>query len=190
MKIGDRVKHQSGAFDFTGTLLGCVVTRNGARNWVVEQEGTNYVQLFGEWSLNLLETKLTVNAVPGMVEYFDALPPPPPPPPPPPEFPIKLWVPIKAVPGQSPQRNRFNAEVRTFLPLKPLASLVVEDVKCEIVFHFPRSETGDIDNLTKSVLDSLKGSVIYDDKQVKELHAKYAANSRTGFDVILTKYAP
>lgn len=203
MKIGDKVRHQSSNFDFIGTLLICFVSSRGVRHWVVEQEITGYTQLFGEYSLSLIETKLEVNAlsIDPMVEWFNSLPAdiastipaqfaiPKPTPLPPPAYPVKMFVPIKVVPGQAAGRGKFNQDVLSYLPKRPLSFLITESIKCEIIFHFPKSEIGDIDNLTKTVLDALKGSVIYDDKQVKELHAKYLPNTKTGFDVVITKYA-
>jgi crossover junction endodeoxyribonuclease RusA len=51
--------------------------------------------------------------------------------------------------------------------LKPLDG----ELKVEINAYRPR-KSGDLDNLFKVMLDSLKGSAFHDDKQIVEIHAK------------------
>lgn len=184
MKIGDKVKHQSGNFSFVGTVLGTVTSKRGENLCVVEQKDTDYVQLFGEHSLTVFETKLTVES-----DFFDSIPIPPPPPPIP-AFPVLIFVPVKPLPHQAAKAQRFKTEVRqNYLLPKPFVSLITGSVKAELEFHFEGECTGDLDNLVKPVLDLLKGSVIYDDKQVKEISAKFVCpSSKTGFGIRLTSH--
>lgn len=192
MNIGDKVKHISGAFDFSGTLMGKVRV-SGRELLVVEQDNTRYVQMFHESSLKLIAVSLAVKRETATLgeEWFDEIVPPPPPPKP--DFPVMIFVPVKAQPKNGNGGSKhFSNEVRlNYLPLKPLQSLITESVRAEIEFHFTGVSIGDIDNLLKPTLDLLKGSVIYDDSQVKDLSARFVPNStRTGFKVKLTPYEP
>lgn len=194
MNIGDKVKHQSGSFDFKGTLLACGVTSSGRRVWMVEQEGTCITMLFEEYSLNLISCgvrKLVVKRIRDDepeekpqtdLEWFDSIKPQPTQSTP--ELPHSVWVPIKARPGK---RSGFRSEVRLYyLTAKPYSSLITCDLTAEVEFHFHSESSGDLDNLLKPTLDLLKGSVIYDDQQIKQIVAKVVPrSSREGFLVTL-----
>lgn len=193
MKIGDKVKHQSGSFNFTGNLLGNFVTSDGRRIWAVEQEGTRYCTLFDEYALNPISVKLEVQRGDD-IEWFNGLSPeaamnaqPVYIPPPKPTFPVKLFVPVKPLPAQAQKVTLFKNEVKlNYLTKKPFQSLLTEALQAELEFHFFKETSGDLDNLVKPVLDLLKGSIIYDDKQIKELSARFVCPSpREGFSITL-----
>lgn len=185
MIVGDRVKHQSGDFEFEGSLMGTVVTSKGRRIAIVEQYGTGFVQLFGETSLTVLEKKLPVmgELYPDEVPKYV--------PPPRPTMPLIIFVPIQPVSGSGNMASAFKTRVKQYyLTPKPHASLIIENVAVEFEFHFKGNEVGDVDNLIKPSLDALKGSVLYDDKQVKRVTAEYFPNSdKDGFRVKITPYA-
>ncbi len=143
-------------------------------------------------SLEVIGTKLEVRSDGAAVDpdkWFDEIVPPPPPPKP--ELPIELFVPVKALPYNASKVNQFRSEVRlNYLPLKPYASLITDSVKAEVEFHFVANTVGDIDNLLKPTLDLLKGSVLYDDNQIKELGRVHfvCPSPRAGFRIRLTKH--
>lgn len=183
MKTGDRVQHSSGNFIFIGTLLGMVVDRKGSRLWAVEQDGSHYVQLFGEYSLKLL----------GPGDWFDGIAPVVAPPAPvKPEFPIIIHIPERAVPHGAVQVNGLRSRTKlNILPARPREALRSEFVKVQIDFAFTGTVVGDIDNLTKPILDLLKGSVIVDDGQVRELSCRVMPNQPvSSIKITLTAYEP
>ncbi len=62
------------------------------------------------------------------------------------------------------------------------------NIKVEYRAFRPR-KTGDLDNLNKSILDSLKGSAFFDDKQIIEIHAfrfEDAKNPRVEIEILET----
>lgn len=211
MNIGDKVKHQSGNFDYTGHVIGFVTSSAGFRSVVIEQEGTKYMQLFAEHSLNVLEeakpltrklvvkhlspTEAEIEAIPQTpIEWFDAIGPsaheralqhrP--------TLPLKLWVPVKPKSHQAAAIGAFKSEVRlNYLPTRNTSQLITENIKVDMEFHFNGLAIGDLDNLVKPTIDLLKGAVIYDDAQVKELTARLVPHiPKLGFQVVLTPYAP
>lgn len=207
MNVGDKVKHQSGNFNFTGKVIALATGSNGQRSVVVQQEDTGYMQLFGEHSLNVLEEarplvrKLVVKHFTDEPEYhtnedwYQDLPatnahqrslmarP---------QLPLKLWVPVKPKSHQAAAIGAFKAEVRlNYLPTRPVTYLITDNIKVDMEFHFNGLAIGDLDNLVKPTIDLLKGAVIYDDAQVKELTARLVPHSpKLGFQVVLTKYVP
>ena len=101
---------------------------------------------------------------------------------------IHIFIPITAKSHSSiGVRNRFAQKVRSeYLPRRPLLALPAIPYVAILEYHFKHDAVGDIDNLTKTVLDVIKGSLIRDDRQIKELHAYIVEDSSTpGFDIKL-----
>ena len=192
MEMGDKVRHNSGSFAFSGTVIGIVRASSGRRVVAVEQDVTNYVQLFGQENLTVTGHSLSVNHEQVDPFFGEPIVIVPPPPPPKPSFPVDIFIPVTPVPRQAARYAGFKGNVRmNYLPAKPPQSLITEKVKAEIEFHFSATPIGDLDNLTKPVLDLLCGSIIHDDNQVMELAVKYMPHSKqSGFRVRLTAYAP
>lgn len=98
-----------------------------------------------------------------------------------------IFVPILARPKAAALRQGFREEVRRrYLPARAWEDLPTGNCRATVTFYFRGTNMGDIDNLCKPVLDVIKGSLIRDDSQIKELHAYAKENSPyTGFEITL-----
>lgn len=107
----------------------------------------------------------------------------------------RLWIPGKPVPWQRTRGNRSTEprygawkeaagwEMRSQWREAPLTeavaiSISVADSGIEVIFsesHLdrPRGVKGDLDNYVKAILDAAQGVVIQDDRQVRELGARF-----------------
>ncbi len=187
MKIGDKVRKITG-YRFFGTVVAIGTKSDGKEFAVVEiepntnAEGLLYIHILS--SLEVIpDGTPTVTGV--MSDVLEPVPPPPKP-----DFPVSMFIPLKALPANASKVNQFKSQVRlNFLPYKPHQSLITESVTAEVEFHFTGTPVGDLDNLLKPVLDLLKGSVLWDDAQIKGLSAKFVTPSeQMGFRVRLTKH--
>ena len=100
---------------------------------------------------------------------------------------MKITVPIDAIPQERPRvynrvavdppkSKNFKLQLAAIVKsLRPSSVLLTGKIKLDIqIFRNKKSVTsrrfGDIDNLTKSVMDALTGVLWLDDSQITELH--------------------
>ena len=81
----------------------------------------------------------------------------------------------------------FKEQLQWLLPKLP--KLLKEPLKVELHYYRPLKETaqsyGDIDNLTKAVLDACNGIIWCDDRQIVELHCyKHKGDGKIEMEVM------
>ena len=175
LKIGQRVKHRAGEFNFIGEIIGICRTKNGGILAAVEEENSHYTALFGMHSLDAHDEPVVVK-VPVVRQVT---------------LPYEIYIPVKAIPADGFKRRATQMKVEAeYLQKKPFELLVREKVHAEVEFHFSGTRAGDLDNLLKPTLDMLKGSVLVDDGQIVSMSSKIVEHSeKEGFSIRLTAYA-
>lgn len=102
---------------------------------------------------------------------------------------INIFVPIP-VPNRinRQKKARWFSEVPKYIPILEEVQYPTHKKKYQLnlVLHFPYYQNVDIDNALKGIIDSLKGRLMWDDRQIKELHVKVVENSsQNGVDISL-----
>lgn len=105
---------------------------------------------------------------------------------------IRKFVPFVPKTRVKKAKRKFKVACRTG-PLPVRDNLPTGNMVAVLSFHLPPRiqgeafmQSADIDNLLKQSLDVVKGSLIRDDVQIKELHARIVESSdKVGFYVTL-----
>lgn len=102
---------------------------------------------------------------------------------------IKRFVPLMPFTHSKTAIRAFKKEVQEHLPKKTISRLSTKDYIAVVDYHMrhdSRKNLPDLDNLLKQTLDVVKGSLIADDRQVKEIHAKLTHDTQKhGFYITL-----
>ena len=100
----------------------------------------------------------------------------------------KIFLPFVPCGGSKPKnRQKFIKEVQAFLVENEFTKFYIKspNIKMMIQFHYKSAEqTKDIDNSLKGLLDGMKGYLFFDDRQIKDIHARIVAPSnKIGIEV-------
>jgi len=97
-------------------------------------------------------------------------------------------MPIKPETGSYPmKKKKFNREAVEFFKNKKWRK-ETGNIRLSAIFHFYNNCSCDIDNLAKSLLDSMNGIIYRDDKQIKKLLLEIIENSFIeGISIIIGK---
>ena len=91
---------------------------------------------------------------------------------------IDIFIPIKGKTGQNASvKRKF---ISDFLQISNITKYKTREFNlyANIVFHFTQKCNGDIDNLIKSLFDSIqKAGIIKNDKQIKKMYIEIQENS-------------
>lgn len=102
---------------------------------------------------------------------------------------IKRFVPLVPFTHSKTAKKGFRKEALQYLPKQSPSKLSERDYVCVVDYHMrhdSRKNLPDLDNLLKQTLDVVKGSLIKDDRQVKEIHAKLTHDTQKhGFYITL-----
>lgn len=93
---------------------------------------------------------------------------------------MKITIPSLGRSGQ--KRKTYKSSKKEYKDFIPFVDRWVYDknlhFRVEIDIKYPFKQCSDIDNALKPILDSLKGKVIYDDRQIKHLKVNVSEETR------------
>lgn len=84
---------------------------------------------------------------------------------------FSMFIPVAPAGQSQSARRRFISQCITFLP-QECSWKDKRDIMVYVEFHYKTAQVKDLDNSLKSLLDSLKTRIFWDDSQVTEIHVK------------------
>lgn len=164
-KLGDKVKHKRSNFAFEGIVVGHGTKTNGTQFILVEQHGSGYLSHFKADDFYLDDGFGWTEKV--KVPVVEKI-----------RLPYEIFIPYRVIISAGEVRNAQHARIRDeYLVQMPRLALVTENLRADVEYHFTSKQVADVDNMLKKTIDLLKGAVILDDRQIKEVWSKVYENS-------------
>jgi len=104
---------------------------------------------------------------------------------------ISFTIPLKAANGKGKRAEKFRLDAKEYIPeWMPEYSNHSKRYSLKVIFYYLGECNGDMDNRLLCIFDALKGKVIYDDFQIKELNCKMVEDSERTAIFISVKEIP